>query len=427
MCIRDSTKTVRTDVEQTELVQMLTRVHTHLLLEKSGPAPIVLHNHQNTQYVGELEVGTPGQNIMCIFDTGSGTFWVPSKVCKAAGCHERPPFDNAKSSTFTEDPDKDNFAIKYGSGDVRGKVVIDDIEIGGLKLAQARIGVVTKEHGGAFEHAAFSGLVGMAYPSLARAGMTPVFDQLMQNKLMKRNRFTFFMSDDAAKGKSGIWFDDVPKSLFKGALHKHPVVSQRYWSVKLLDIKVGTKSTGVCKDGCNAAIDSGTSLLTAPTEIATAVLRELHKDPSTCRKISTAPTLTYVIEAELASGEKTRVEYPLEPKEYMLQDSLFNKDCGRAALNALDVPKPNGPVVILGDIFMSKYMSVFDRDANAVYIAEANQASDKAVLFSSEPTDALLEADLVRSDDWTEISSVVGRAVTHVSEDEDSFDELSDI
>ena len=41
-----------------------------------------------------------------------------------------------------------------------------------------RIGVVTTEVGSAFENAAFSGLVGMAYPTLARAGMHPVFDQV---------------------------------------------------------------------------------------------------------------------------------------------------------------------------------------------------------------------------------------------------------
>ena len=41
-------------------------------------------------------------------------------------------------STFMEDPDKDRFHIKYGSGAVGGKVVVDNIEVGGLELKHAR-------------------------------------------------------------------------------------------------------------------------------------------------------------------------------------------------------------------------------------------------------------------------------------------------
>jgi cathepsin D/cathepsin E len=347
----------------------------------------------------------------------SGTFWVPSKECKAAGCNERAPFDDSASSTFAEDPDGDRFSIKYGSGSVDGKVVIDDMLIGGIQLPEARIGVVTTEVGSAFENAAFSGLVGMAYPTLARAGMHPVFDQMIEKKLMKNNRFTFFMSNDADQGKSGIWFDDVPQALYKGKLKKHPVISKNYWSVRLFDIKVDGKSTGVCPNGCKAAIDSGTSLLTAPTTMARTVLDAVSKGKQSsatqlldvgtragCQPIKDAPTLTYVLEAEDANGNKSPMDYDLAPEDYMLEEGV---GCGRAAVSSLDVPKPNGPVVILGDIFMSKYLSVFDRDADAVYIGKANQASDKSMMFTDQPTDALLEeAKDVEADNWTEISAV---------------------
>merc|ERR1711934_57631 len=213
-----------------------------------------------------------------------------------------------------------------------GKVVVDNVEVGGLHLKNARIGVVTAEKGSAFEHAAFSGLVGMAYPSLARAGMHPVFDQMMHSKLMKNNRFTFFMSDtEGSKAKSGIWFDDVPKSLFKGELKKHPVIAKGYWSVKLLDIKVGGKPTGVCGNkGCKAAVDSGTSLLTAPSRIAKTVLGAIAAnqeqladvgaspdewvDVMGCQSFKTSPKLTYVIEAEAADGSKHAVDYDLTPE-----------------------------------------------------------------------------------------------------------------
>jgi len=122
-----------------------------------------------------------------------------------------------------------------------------------------------------------------------------------------------------------------------------------------------------------------------------------------CQPIKEAPTLTYVLESEDANGNKTPVDYDLAPEDYMLEEGV---GCGRAAVSSLDVPQPNGPVVILGDIFMSKYLSVFDRDADAVYIGKANQDSDKSMMFTDQPSDALLELDDVETDNCTEISAV---------------------
>ena len=70
-------------------------------------------------------------------------------------------------------------------------------------------------------------IVGLAYPQLAEKGVTPVFDEMMQQKLLKSNIFAFYLTSiemEKEKGlKSDLTFGYYDKTKFEGDIHWNPV------------------------------------------------------------------------------------------------------------------------------------------------------------------------------------------------------------
>lgn len=60
----------------------------------------------------------------------------------------------------------------------------------------------------------------------------------------------------------GGWDNDH----FSGELHFHNVVNKFYWLLDADNILVNNKDVGLCKHGCKVVADTGTSLLTGPSD-----------------------------------------------------------------------------------------------------------------------------------------------------------------
>jgi len=109
-------------------------------------------------------------------------------------------------------------------------------------------------------------------------------------------------------------------------------------------------------------VDTGTSLLTGPREHIGRLLHDIKLGD--CHDLSGLPTLTYIMVD--SHGEH---EFSLEPDWYVLRSEKGRYVNGKPryckpGFMALDVPPPRGPLWILGDTFMRKYYTVFNRDGN---------------------------------------------------------------
>ncbi len=69
----------------------------------STKVPFVpLLNYKDIEYYGDISIGTPGQTLSVIFDTGSSDLWVPSSACNSRGCSMHAKFLSTRSSTFID-------------------------------------------------------------------------------------------------------------------------------------------------------------------------------------------------------------------------------------------------------------------------------------------------------------------------------------
>ena len=315
-------------------------------------------NSQNLSYIGELYIGsgdTP-QKVRAIFDTGSANPWILSSLGNKDPAFNN-SFDPTLSPTFVEPAvlDRQHVEITFGSGFIKGYFVSDqcllgsyDDEANQLVLHDWTFGMVT-EH--AVFSAKFDALIGMAYPTFAEPGVTPLFDGLMASNQLADDVFSFYLSynpDEGSEMLLGGW----DNTKFTGDIVWHDVVHKLFWSVKLDDVKVGGVSTGLCtKEGANCLVcpDSGTSMATFPEGHHEDFEKRFGMNHVSCAEGDelSYPSLTYVING---------TEYEM-PSHHWISRSIDGRDAqgGKCSdnISKLGVGQVGlEEMYIVGDTFM---------------------------------------------------------------------------
>mmetsp|Transcript_38061 Transcript_38061/g.74847 ORF Transcript_38061/g.74847 Transcript_38061/m.74847 type:complete len:430 (+) Transcript_38061:29-1318(+) len=330
---------------------------------------IHLEDINNSQFVGEIRVGSPGQTFAVIFDTGSSNLWINGIHCTDQACLKHRRFDPSQSRTFTLlDMDMD---VMFGTGQISGSLATDSFELGGSLLVHNQtFGMINVETGEVFNAGSFDGILGLSFPALSASSYTPVFDNIMNQHLLPRNMFSFYYSKLPVQ-ESVIEFGIPSREYYHGDLEFVEVSQPVYWELTLKDILIDGKPQNVCKHKqCKVVVDTGTSLLTGPTDGIFALVRAIDMNGD-CNQIQNLPTMTYVIEDK--NGEH---HFDLESSFYVVQSDTSEDDgvtpryC-KPGFMALDVPEPRGPLWILGDLFMQKYFTVFSREPAQVGFAVA--------------------------------------------------------
>jgi len=309
-------------------------------------------------------------DIWVVLDTGSTNIWVNSDLCKAGACAkaERNRYNHGESITYEPPKDPVMLNITFGTGKVSGVTAVDDLHVGPYTVTKQTFGMIEVQDGRVFDEVPFEGILGLAFPRMSANGATPFFDNIIKQKVLDKNEFSFYFSLDNPSANAVFWGGADPK-FYKGDLEHFKVVDPFYWSISLLQFKIGNEvllgdtkaassylqSKVVDTIQPKAIVDTGTTFFTAESALFGKITDKIGtKDCSEITEKS-HPPITF----RLSNTNGKPVDFVLSNMQYMTQseDGLV---CSPAFMR-IDIPSQHGPAMVLGEVFLRHYFSVFSR------------------------------------------------------------------
>jgi len=202
--------------------------------------------------------------------------------------------------------------------------------------------------------------VGLGFRQIAWTDSTPFLELLCQQGHVKHCIFSVYLRRTTEEPYGGeILFGGIDTSRYKGILHYVPLSELGYWQFEMSGVFVGNKQI----DGkVNAILDTGTSLILMPQRVFDKLQEAIG---------AKVDNNSYVVSCEQAElpdvqlhigGEK----FALSPTNYVVWLKTSEQTICTSAFM---------PILfnfwVLGDIFLTRFYSVYDAEANRIGLAEA--------------------------------------------------------
>ncbi|KAL4648086.1 pepsin A-like [Arapaima gigas] len=352
-------KTARESLEEQGLWEVYRKKYPYHPMIKFDPSFAVgneqMTNDADLSYYGVISIGTPPQSFSVIFDTGSSNLWVPSVYCSSQACTNHRKYNPGQSSTFKWDGK--TLSIQYGTGSMTGYLGYDTVQVGGIVDPNQIFGLSVTE-APFMAHMAADGILGLAFPSISSSGATPVFDNMMSQGLVSQDLFSVYLSSNSQSG-SMLTLGGIDSSYYTGQIAWIPLSSESYWQITMESVTINGNVVA-CNGGCQAIVDTGTSLIVGPT----ADINNMNQWVSAtqyngdamvnCNSIQSMPEITFNING---------YSFTLPASAYVRQSAYYGCRTGFSGSNS--------NLWILGDVFIREYYSIFDRSNNMVGLAKA--------------------------------------------------------
>lgn len=330
---------------------------------------IALDNEANdVGYLATLQLGNPPRDFRLLMDSGSADMWVGGEACQSqqgGGCGNH-NFLGAKSSSSFKAAGR-TFQVTYGTGQVAGDVITDDVVIAGLKLPAHTFGAATVE---SVEFSSndtpFDGLVGLAQSTLSNQKVATPPESLAKAGLIQ-SAITSYKIPRLADGKNDgeITFGGIDDTKIDTATATtmSNVNKNGFWEVPFT-ASVGGKDLGL--SGRTAILDTGTSLIIAPPADATALHAQIPGAKSDGQGGFTIPCTT---DAQVAFTMGTQ-SFSIDPRDLLfvpVNQNNLQGDCVSGIMSG----QIGGPQEwLVGDVFLKNVYFSHDVGKNAITLAK---------------------------------------------------------
>jgi len=327
---------------------------------------------------GVIRIGTPPQEFTVAIDTGSSNLLITSSKCQAIGCLAHRAYaakssDTHKFVSLAEQTPlspltdyEETVALAISTGSAEGVLSSDTVCLGAdgnSMCADTGFVEMTQMTEEPFNNFGYDGVLGVGMPSASLDKRFNFLGNLAELGMLKRNRFAVWLKTEEDSEDSEITFGDFDEDRLGSEILWLPVTrgDSGMWQATLVDIASDNKKLNICgADGCQAAFDTGTNAITGPSHIIEGMLKRLDIKQD-CSNYATLPTVGFGFRMFILNIEKQDYVKKVGSKCY----HQFMK---------LDLAPPKGPLVLLGDPFMKRYLTIFDRDSLKVGVAFSNHA-----------------------------------------------------
>lgn len=336
---------------------------------------LYLQDHYLSMWYGEVQFGTPSQSILQLFDTGSSNLWVPCVGC--SNC-ETTLFDpNASLSSDNVDM---AVYVKYGTGSIAGDVYRDYITFEGVgSKVFTYVECALWEGDNVFQNAPFGGIFGLGWESISSDDLTPPFMDMINQGMVHEPYFGFYFNTMSSKTFGHLTFGEIVEDYYTGAIAYLPILSESYWLLWLAGAHVEIPNTLVgdelIKEPTYIIVDSGTSLFCTSAAITNAIAEAAGAVDwegwwvLPCDFDETSIE-TVVLTLQGDCGEQLDITMPISLLIWEMDTGLVLEGEKMCLLGV----QPDCPtIMILGDVFMANFYTLFDVGKKAVGFAASSQ------------------------------------------------------
>ncbi|OIW27596.1 acid protease [Coniochaeta ligniaria NRRL 30616] len=323
---------------------------------------------EDREWLSPVSIGTPGQEVLLDFDTGSSDLWVFSSETKTRGAiNGSRQIWSPHLSSSARQVNGSRWQIMYGDGSyASGSVWKDTILLGNITIPDVIVESAVTVSRSMVTDTVLSGLLGLAYSLPSQVyPVAPTFLDVL-TPVLDAPVFTV----DLHWHTDGLYeFGRIDTTKYTGEMFYTPVTNNsKYWGFTFTGYNIGP-SVEWLESEWAAIVDTGTTLILLQDDLV-----KLYYDNATdagAAYNSTVDGYTYLCNAtlpDLHMGFENGyyVTIPGKYLNYTDMAELGQPDMCYGALQSVGAL----PFSILGDVFLKAVYAVFDIGKGQIGLAD---------------------------------------------------------